>query len=222
MRERESDLAGWDVELPDKFRREWLNLSKEMFDLENLKFNRSLVPKGYDKSTKATLVMFSDGSDKGQCVVAYLVWKKENNKENLVSLVTSRTKIASMTKMTTPRSELNVAQLQARLKTWLHNNLDLELGDTVHIVDASIILGMIRNISLKFDTYTAPRVSEIQTSTEIEKWFWVDTKDNPSDLWDQGQGCYQGLGDGEYVERRPCLAEVPQRSVAIEVRLQET
>ena len=51
--------------LPYRFREEWLKLTTEMFDLEALKFDRSLVPRGYDKSKKPTLVLFSDGSDKG-------------------------------------------------------------------------------------------------------------------------------------------------------------
>ena len=95
-----------------------------MFELEKLEFDRSLVPRNRDKPN---LVIFSDGSDKGQCAVAYLVWKMENCNENAVSLVTSRTKIASMQKITTPRSELTAAQLQTRLKVWLLNILNIEI-----------------------------------------------------------------------------------------------
>ena len=108
-----------------------------------------------------------------------------------------------MTKITTPRSELNAAQLQTRLKVWLHSTLDLDLGETVHIVDASIILGMIRNISLKFDTYTAPRITEIQTNTEIESWFWVDTKDNPSDLGTRGKVVLKDLQENSMWREGP-------------------
>ena len=72
-----------------------------------------------------------------------------------------------MQKMTTPRSELTAAQLQTRLKVWLLNILNIEVEKTLHIVDASIILGMITNISLKFDTFTAPRVTEIHNDSYI-------------------------------------------------------
>ena len=120
-----------------------------------------------------------------------------------MSLVTSRTKIASMTKITAPRSELSAAQLQSRLKTWLHNTLDLEIGDTIHIVDASIILGMITNISLKFDSYTAPRLTEIQTNTDLDKWFWVDTKVNPADLGTRGQVSLKDLMPGSIWREGP-------------------
>merc|ERR1711888_186373 len=111
--------------------------------------------------------------------------------------------IASMTKITTPRSELSAAQLQSRLKTWLHNTLDLEIGDTIHIVDASIILGMITKMSLKFDSYTAPRLTEIQTNTDLDKWFWVDTKENPADLGTRGQVSLQDLMPGSIWREGP-------------------
>ena len=118
-----------------------------MFDLETLEFNRSIVPRNYDPNYKPTLCLFSDGSDLGQCACAYLVWKMKNG-SFCVTLVTSRTKIASMTKITTPRSELNGGQLQTRLKTFLLQVLDIDIGEIYHIVDASIILGMIKSISL--------------------------------------------------------------------------
>ena len=131
---------------------------------------------------------------------------------NFVSLITSRTKIASMRKMTTPRSELNAAQLQSRLKVWLHSTLDLEISRTVHIVDASIILGMITNISLKFDTYTAPRVAEIQNSTDIESWFWIDTKDNPSDLGTRGKVSVEDLAEGSMWREGPSWLKFPEQT----------
>ena len=201
--EKENNCSSWDAELPVHFRAEWIELTKEMFKLESLEFDRSLVPRGYDSSKKPYLVLFSDGSDKGQCVAAYLVWSMIDTDENCVTLVTSRTKIASMTKITTPRSELNAAQLQSRLKTWLLSTLDLELGGIFHIVDASIILGMITNISLKFDTYTAPRITEIQTNTEIESWFWVETKENPSDLGTRGKVSVEDLQAGSMWREGP-------------------
>ena len=132
-----------------------------------------------------------------------MVWKMKHCEENVISLVTSRTKIASLQKMTTPRSELTAAQLQTRLKVWLLNILNIEIETTLHIVDASIILGMITNISLKFDTFTAPRVTEIQTNTEIDSWFWVDTKDNPSDVGTRGKVSIKDLDVGSMWREGP-------------------
>ena len=80
---------------------------------------------------------------------------------------------------------------------------------TVDIVDASIILGMIRNISLKFDTYTAPRITEIQTNTEIENWFWIETKDNSSDLGTRGKVVVNDLDEGSMWRDGPAWMKSP-------------
>ena len=55
---------------------------------------------------------------------------------------------------------------------------------------------MIKNISLKFDTFSAPRVSEIQLNTEVEEWFWIETKDNPSDVGTRGKCSISDLDYG--------------------------
>ena len=66
-------------------------------------------------------------------------------------------------------AQLTAAQLQGRLKVRLLNILKVEVCYVVHIVDASIILGMITNISFKFDTFAAPGLTEIQSNTDINK-----------------------------------------------------
>ena len=207
--ERENDCAGWDNALPDKFREQWIKLTEEMFALESLEFPRSLVPRNYNKKVKPLLVLFSDGSDLGQCTVAYLVWELEDGSAH-VSLVTSITKIASMAKITTPKSELVAAQLQSRLRAWLKENLDIEFGEVLHIVDASIILGMIKNISLKFDTFSGPRITEIQMTTEIEEWWWTDTLQNPSDLGTRGKCSIKDLSEGEMWREGPDWLKLPR------------
>ena len=207
--ERENNYSDWDRALPQHFRDQWLQLTRELFQLESLEFPRSVVPRGYDSSIKPILVLFSDGSDLGQCAVAYLVWTMQNGSHH-VSLVTSRTKIASMTKISTPRSELAASQLQSRLGTWLIEEMNIEVGEVLHLVDASIVLGMIRNVSLKFDTYTAPRVTEIQTSTNIEEWFWVDTKENPSDVGTRGKCTVEDLGPGKMWREGPGWLKQPR------------
>ena len=201
--EKEQGYCDWDRPLPDKFRNQWIQLTKEMFELENLEFPRSLVPHSYDPKSYPTLVVFSDGANNGQCTVAYLVWSLSNNSSH-VSLVTSRTKIAAMTKVSTPRSEMVAAQLNQRLSNWLVENLrDIQIGSIYHVVDASIILGMIKNVSLKFDAFTAPRITEIQSNTNIDDWYWVDTNFNPSDLGTRGKCTVDDMGPNTLYRNGP-------------------
>ena len=209
--EREAGKPGWDNPLPEKFRDEWLKLTKEMFHLEKLEFPRSLVPRNYDENVKPTLVLFSDGSDLAQSVVSYLVWAMADGSYH-VSLVTSRAKIASMTKISTPKSELCAAQMSSRLRVWLQSEMDIVTGEVFHFVDASIIIGMLKNISLKFDTYTAPRITEIQMNTEVEDWYWVDTSENPADLSTRGKCTVEDLGPGTMWREGPDWLKGPREN----------
>ena len=68
---------------------------------------------------------------------------------------------------------------------------------------------MITNISLKFDTYTAPRVAEIQTNTDIESWFWIETNDNPSDLGTRGKVSVEDLSEGSMWREGPTWLKSP-------------
>ena len=207
--EKENNCAGWDRPLPTEFRDKWISLTREMFELQNLEFPRSIVPRGYDPTILPTLVLMSDGSDQGQCVVAYLVWTMLDSSTH-VSLVTSRVKIASLTKITTPRSELCSGQMSARLGQWIKEELDIKIGDTIHIVDSSIILGMIRNVSLKFDAYTAPRVTEIQSTTDIDSWFWTETQENSSDLGTRDKCSVSDLDVGSMWREGPSWLKLPR------------
>ena len=209
--EKEQGYSDWDRPLPEKFRNQWIQLTKEMFQLESLEFPRSIIPRMYNSKTLPDLVVFSDGANNGQCAIAYLVWSMCDGSRH-VSLVTGRTKIASMTKISTPRSEMVAAQLNQRLSNWLVENLrEIEIGSVYHIVDASIILGMIKNVSLKFDSFTAPRITEIQTSTNIDDWYWIDTAFNPSDLGTRGKCSVTDIGPGTLYREGPSwLKEVPE------------
>ena len=209
--EKENGYSDFDKPLPEHFRQKWLNLTKELFQLETLEFPRSVVPRGYNPDVKPILILFSDGADLGQCCVCYLVWTMSDGSHN-VSLLTSRTKIASMTKISTPRSELAAAQISSRLRSWLIDVMDIEVSEIIHVVDASIILGMIRNVSLKFDTYTAPRVTEIQSNTRPEQWFWIETKDNPSDLGTRGKCSVEDLGPGSMWREGPHWLKSPRNT----------
>ena len=62
----------------------------------------------------------------GICVVAYLILVMKDGSRK-VTLVTSRTKVASLSKVSTPRMELVAAQLQARLKLWLVASLSITI-----------------------------------------------------------------------------------------------
>ena len=74
VQEKLDNKSGWDRVLPDNIRKKWVDLSKEMYELEMISFDRSLVPRGYDENELPMLLIFTDYSASGLCAVAYLLW----------------------------------------------------------------------------------------------------------------------------------------------------
>ena len=208
IQEKLNENGGWDAELSSIIKNTWIKLAKEMYELENISFDRSLVPEGYDENEEPMLLLFSDGSDTGQCTAAYLRWIMKDGSIQ-IRLVTSRVKIAALKKVTTPMSELLAAQISSRLKVWLVLTLNIKLGVVVHMVDSSIVLGMVQSISLKFDTFSAPRISEIQANTGDARWYWLVSEDNPADIGTRGNVSPQDLDEGTMWQEGPSWLKKP-------------
>ena len=71
VNEKLDNESGWDRVLPDSIRNKWVELSKEMYGLEKISFDRSLVPKDYDEEELPKSVIFTDYSAFGNfCFVS--------------------------------------------------------------------------------------------------------------------------------------------------------
>ena len=106
--------------------------------------------------------------------------------------------------------ELISAQISTRLRCWLRDEMNIQFGKVYHIVDSSIILGMITNVSLKFDTFTAPRVTEIQMNTNVDEWVWTATDQMPADLGTRGKCSVSDLGPGTMWREGPDFLKLPE------------
>ena len=100
-----------------------------------------------------------------------------------------------------------MAQISSRLKMWLLDTLDIKVGDVIHLVDSSIVISMIKNITLKFDTFVALYVSEIQSNVGDVEWLLLETKDNPSDLGTRGNLVPKDLDVGSMWQIGPSWLE---------------
>ena len=93
----------------------------------------------------------------------------------------SKSKIAPKSRLTIPRLELNGVVLSKRLREFVENTLDLEFGNTYHLVDSSTVLGYLHKADAKLKPFEGIRVSEVQTvgkfvDGRLENWFWVEGK----------------------------------------------
>ena len=60
IQEKLNENGGWDAELSSIIKNTWIKLAKEMYELENISFDKSLVPEGYDENEEPMLLLFSD------------------------------------------------------------------------------------------------------------------------------------------------------------------
>ena len=175
---------GWDQALPGELVQEMVDFFLELFDLENIVFPRSLVPKD-DVDGKPDLVIFSDGSVTAYGSVAYIRWKLVGG-DYWTALILSKSKIAPRNRITIPRLELNGAVLSKRLEEFVRGSLELEFNDVFHLVDSSTVLGYVHKADSKLKPFEGIRVSEIQAAGRfvqgrLHNWSWVDGDNNPAD-----------------------------------------
>jgi len=85
-----------------------------------------------------------------------------------------------------PRLKLLGACLAVRIAKKVTRALKVHM-DTVHFwTDSTDVLCWIRQLSRKFKTFVANRVSYIQEATKPQQWNYVPTKMNPADLVSRG------------------------------------
>ena len=103
---------------------------------------------------------FSDASECAYTGVVYLRMVDSEGRVH-VSLVTSKTKVAPIKRLTIPRLELCGAQLLAQLLHHVQNVFNISLCDTYAWTDSTIVLGWLASNPRRFKTYVGNRLSNI-------------------------------------------------------------
>ena len=178
----------WDEELPPALSvlfEDWL---KGLTVLKQWKIPRRYVgfPWQEVKSFSVCLHAFGDASEKGYGAAVYLCVQSPDG-EIESSLVTSKSKVAPLKRVTLPRLELLGSLLAARLLRFVQKALQFE--DSVQYVcwtDSTVALAWIQGDPGRWKQFVGNRVREIQDLTEPSHWQHCPGKDNPADLTTRG------------------------------------
>ena len=179
LRELVSGTSDWDMPIPEEIADRWKQWKESLWALNNLQIPRMYI-RGLSSVTRKELHIFSDASEKAIATVAYL--KTIAPADNQVSFVLGKTKVAPKHAVTMPRLELCAALLAAEIGTFIKDNLDLAIEDTVYHSDSKVVLGYITNRTRRFYVYVTNRVQNILRHTRPEQWNYVPTHLNPADL----------------------------------------
>ena len=171
-------VIDWDDPLPDELQAEWHKFRDNLSHVRILEFYRSLKP---ENAEAPVLVIFSDGSKDAYGAVAYVRWKTPRG--FTTRLVAAKSRIAPLKIVNIVRLELCGAVLNARLFSFIKQELDeLQFEKIFHIVDSEIAKAMISKDSYGFSTFAANRIGEIHEKTEKENWYWIEGSLNIADL----------------------------------------
>lgn len=172
----------WDEVVPKEMAEFWMEFRNEIGYLSNFRLDRWLKT---SNQVKIQLIGFSDSSQIAYGAVLYVRVEHPDGKVEC-SLLNSKSRVAPLKLTTIPRLELAGAELLSKL--FKESRLTMDYQDVEYwlFVDSSPVLYWIRKPPSNLKTYVAHRVSDIQDRTDIRRWRYVNTKENPADLLSRG------------------------------------
>ena len=174
----------WDEEVPLSIKDVWLRWRSELKLLATKHIPRYYFSK-QSTCTSFELHGFCDASEAAYAAVVY--FRTLDSKGNPhISLITSKTKVAPIKRLTIPRLELCGAHLLARLLHHLQRIFNVPIKDVHAWTDSTIVLGWIVGDPRRFKTFVGNRVSELIDYVPPGCWRHVDGVDNPADCASRG------------------------------------
>lgn len=175
--------VSWDDNIPNHLHTSYLKLLSDIKNIENIK-----IPRWIYTSTKQTTIElhgFCDASNQAYAAVIYS--RIINNKGEIYSsIITSKTKVAPIKVISTPRLELCGAVLLTKLMSKTIESMKLENSTIKLWTDSTIVLAWIQNQPNKYKSFVANRVSEIQEKFNAKHWKYVPSSLNPADCATRG------------------------------------
>ncbi|GFU03201.1 uncharacterized protein TNCV_2720971 [Trichonephila clavipes] len=159
----------WDDELPPDIHAVWSQWGLELPFLSELKIPRRILDSSGD-SSEVQIHTFSDASQKAYGAAAFLRVKHKDRVS--VDLVTSKSRVAPLKRLSLPRLELMGALLAARLAKEVKKILDQKCSTRAFFwTDSQVTLHWIKGPSHRWKPFVANRVREIQSFTDPNSWF---------------------------------------------------
>ena len=176
-----------DVPLESEIKAKWLHWKSELLQLKGVTIPRCFG-NGITQESKIELHGFGDASPKAYGAAVYI---RIADKQGHVSsqLLISKSRVATINKVSLPRLELLAAVVNARLLKFVLDTLPIEASSVVCWTDSMVALHWVKGKSSRWKPFVANGVAEIQSTWDLECWRYCTSKENPADLLTRGLSC---------------------------------
>ena len=174
----------WDDPLPSDIREAWLQWRSELKCLSDKHIPRCYFP---DQANIVAVELhgFSDASEHAYAGVIYLRLIDSSGDVH-ISIVTSKTKVASIKRLTIPRLELCGAYLLAQLLHHVQQVFNIPLSCIYAWTDSTVVLSWLVGNPRRFKTFVGNRVSHIVDLISPGRCRHVNGAINPADCASRG------------------------------------
>ena len=199
---------GWDDALSEDLRKRFMGVLELMGGIKNLQFPRCITPAGAKENADPELLVFGDGSKQAFCSLAYIRWELEDGSYKCF-LVSGKTRVAPLKKISVPRLELLGSVACVRLASSIQEGLHINISRRYFFTDSSAVFGMIKGECGAFTEFIGTRTGEIKNKSDPEKeWFWLPTQENLADLGTRDDVTPELLSpDSEYLNGKKWMRE---------------
>ena len=208
----------WNDLIPSADQETWYKLIEMLVKSKSIVFPRATRPP--NAFGKSQMVSFFDGSD--VAYVIYVRWTLDNGSV-VIRLMSCKSRVTPLQRISTPRSELNGALLASRLVLSTLRSLSPadEIPERVWIIgDSECTLASIEKVSAAFGEYFGNHIGEVlDNQAKIEQfcpvglngeWWFIVSKDNAADQATRlDTGCSELGPDSEW-QNGPSFLKSPQ------------
>lgn len=172
----------WDDPIPEAIRTTWKEFYEQLPILKSFKVDRYLF---IQKATQIQFHVFSDASEAGYGACMYARSTEVNGRIRTL-LISAKSRVAPLKRISLPRLELCAALLAARLYAKVSTALRMEGTPCWFWSDSTVTLHWIQAPPNTWQTFIGNRTSEIQHLTHGHSWNHVKGVDNPADHISRG------------------------------------
>ena len=174
----------WDEWVGEEEQKSWESWIADVKELRSFKIPRYVGDSKPQSTDSMELHIFCDASESAYGAAAYL--RRKSNETYTFNLIMAKFRIAPLKTVTIPRLELAAAVVAVKLGSIVTRELRLDGVPTLYWTDSMIVVYYLHNVTARYSTYVANRLTVIREHSETRQWNHVKGTHNPADHGTRG------------------------------------